>query len=410
MDASTKYISASGVFWISQAALIPFLTMLAFGLSSPQNVLPRCPKLNEYPRVIRPIHNYDFVVTDSQLATVLKKTRPNFPKSQPPKTNFIDHALRQWGAAAKFEDGSLSGEQMQQLLLSHETFRAVWGARQFPLLNSSDDGIEVTTQQGRSTVSHEDHLLGTLAEIGTPLSFPVNTLTRTGNVGDLLNHAVFTFRLNQREYEWTILALAFYASNGDAWQTAEQQILDFNRLADRLMRQRQPQGVCYGQHRLYTLTMLLRIDDQMQNSKIGGRLLSNDSRESVKKYLANQTRILIQNQSTAGFWDGNWANQKFPVSDPQTDELSRRILATGHTLEWWAMAPRELHPPRESIVRAAQWLTKTVVEMDEARVLKNYTFLTHAARSLALWRGIFPGEFDRVQMAGKERQENVTHR
>ena len=404
-----RYISARGLFWITQAALVPFFAMVTFSLIHRNEALPVRPKLNEYPRTVRPSHDYDFVITDSQLKRVLEKTRPKFSKQQPPKTNFVDHALRQWGVDAKFNDGSLSGRQMRQLLLNHESFRAVWGAEQFPLLNDDENGVEVTTQQGRSTVSHEDHLLGTLAEVGTPLSFPIQTASRNAVVADLLMHAINTFRLNQREYEWTILALAFYAADGESWYTNEKQQINFDRLAKRLMRQRQPQGVCYGQHRLYTLIMMLRINQQMQ-AKNGTGLLGDDSKKLVTEYLAGETRKLMQTQSTAGYWDGNWPNTKLAVPDPQTDELSRRILATGHTLEWWAMAPSELHPPRETIVRASQWLTKTIVEMDNNKTQKNYTFLTHAARSLALWRGIFPGEFEQHRIARRTRQTKQTNR
>ena len=94
------------------------------------------------------------------------------------------------------------------------------------------------------------------------------------------------------------------------------------------------------------------------------------------------------------FWDGNWADPDSRIPDPETNELSRRLLATGHALEWWAMAPQEIHPPRETIVRAAQWLAKTILEMDERSIEKNYTFLTHAARSLVLWRGKFADEIN----------------
>ncbi len=87
----------------------------------------------------------------------------------------------------------------------------------------------------------------------------------TRRVHDLLLHALRSFRLNQPEYEWTALATAFYATNARGWHSREGQFIDFNQLAGRLMRQDQPQGVCYGQHRIYTLTMLLRIDDQMRN-------------------------------------------------------------------------------------------------------------------------------------------------
>jgi hypothetical protein len=58
------------------------------------------------------------------------------------------------------------------------------------------------------------------------------------------------------------------------------------------------------------------------------------------------------------------------------------------------MAPEQVHPPRETVVRAAQWLVRTIEGMDAKQIEDNYTFLTHAVRALALWRGCFPAEFE----------------
>ena len=158
------------------------------------------------------------------------------------------------------------------------------------------------------------------------------------------------------------------------------------------MRQPLPDGVCYGNHRLYSLTIMLRVDSQWQQD--GKRLFEPETRQAVEDWLSDKTARLYRNQSTAGYWDGNWPDLDVDIPDPNTDPLSRRILATGHALEWWAMAPKKLHPPRETIVRAGQWLTQTISGMDERTVQKNYTFLSHAGRALALWRGKFPHEVD----------------
>jgi hypothetical protein len=351
------------------------------------------PAFSECPRTVRPLFDYPLVVSDSQLASVLKQSHPRFTQ-QPTKVNFIDHALRMWGSEAEFNDGSLSGAQLLKLLTDHNTFTRTWGPGVPALLRRSEHGIMVTTQEGQSSVSHEDHLLGTLAEIGIPLSQKLQSGSGQGTVQELLNNAVRSFRVNQREYEWTVLSAAYYAIDGRPWFTREGQAVDFNTLARRLMRQRQPLGVCYGQHRLYTLTMLLRIDEQMRCENAAVPMLTPETRQQVEEYLLNMTCRFYATQAAAGYWDGNWADASQPVSDPETDVLSRRLLATGHALEWWAMVPAELHPPRETIVRASQWLARTIIEMEPVQVERNYTFLTHAARALALWRGGSPAELE----------------
>ena len=366
----------------------------------------RLPALNDRPRIVRPLYNYPLVVSDEQLAVVLEKLHPRFSE-HPTKVNFVDHALRLWGLHAEFSDGSFSGRQMCEMLLDHQKYAQFWNADN-PLLRSSKNGISVATQEGRGSVSHVDHLLGTLTEIGMPLSVSIRTADGVGTVHDLLVNSLMSFRLNQKEYEWTALSAAFFVRDGSAWYSREGQRIDFNQFAKRIMRQRQPQGVCYGQHRLYALTVLLRIDEQMRSegAKIG--LFEEATRRDVVEYLVEMTHRFMETQHAEGYWDGNWSDDKQAIPDPQTDPLSRQILATGHALEWWAMAPKEFHPPRETMVRAGQWLATRVSEMDDRTIEKNYTFLTHAARALALWRGGFAGDIHN-ERANTDRMKDLVN-
>ena len=101
----------------------------------------------------------------------------------------------------------------------------------------------------------------------------------------------------------------------------------------------------------------------------------------------------MRNQHADGYWDKNWHNLKADAKDEDMalgGPLPRRILATGHALEWWAMAPEELHPPRDTLIRAGQWLVREIDQMSDKSIADNYTFLSHAGRALALWRGETP--------------------
>lgn len=389
---------ANRAFWWFQLLLVPTAIALGGWAWANVNSFPLVPQLMNEPRTIRPIHNYPLVVSDEQLQTVLFKLRPRF-EAQPPKTNFVDHALRMWGSNVVFGGDALDGPQMRDLLIDDQQFRKHWSAGTPSLLESSSYGVAVRTQEGRSTVSHVDHLVGTLAETGTKLDHPVRLADGAASMRDLVNHTFRSFRLNQKEYEWTAVAWALYAPRRSEWYTSDRQQITFERLAIRMMRQQQPQGVCYGQHRLYSLTLMLRVDEQAFE-KQGERLLTEEGRALILTYLHGMTGRLYRNQSQEGWWDGNWPDLKQSIPDPDTDTLSRRVLATGHTLEWWAMAPQELHPPRETIVRAGQWLARTISEMDDRLIQKNFTFLTHAGRALALWRARFPDEvYPEVEIA-----------
>jgi hypothetical protein len=45
------------------------------------------------------------------------------------------------------------------------------------------------------------------------------------------------------------------------------------------------------------------------------------------------------------------------------------------------------------VIRAALWLSRAVLELDVVDIKRQYTFLSHAGRALALWRGDFPASF-----------------
>lgn len=345
---------------------------------------PKLPTLRSEPAHVRPLYDEPLVVSDEQLMTVLNKLRPSL-RGEQPKINHVDHALRFWGLESEFADPNcLSGNEMRELLLDHQQFVAAWGDEAEPLLIDRRGGIAVRTQEGLATASHVDHTLATVAEIGTPVHYPVRTARGIATVRRMIDQTLARFSLNQLEYEWSTLAFALYLEPTQAWTSSEGQEITFDRLADRIMRQRLNQGVCMGNHRLHTLVMLLRVDEQTP-------ILSEAGRDRIMAHLKDVTRRFVASQHVTGYWTRNWPDASPPAADDDST-LQDRILASGHVLEWWALAPEELLPPRETLVRGGQWLSHTISELDEHKVRDYYTFLTHAGRALALWRGHFPHE------------------
>lgn len=350
----------------------------------------RPPAVRSKPMTVRPLYDDPVVVSDDDLQRVLDKLQPRF-RGPAPKINHVDHALRMWGVEATFatEDECLSGVEMRELLLDHRQFRRTWGDNTRPLLRMTDTGTVVRVQQGASTSSHVDHTLATMAETGTPLDYPVITTAGELPLSSLLDYSLESFSLNQVEYEWSTLVFALYLADRDGWFSAEGQYITFDTLADRLMRQRMAKGVCRGQHRVHTLVMLLRIDSHKP-------ILSPAGRERVTDWLSDATQRLVSTQSAEGFWSGDWPGHEYDgANSADSSKLSAhalRLLVTGHVLEWWALAPAELLPPRESIYRAATWLVSEIDDLSPAQVRQHYTYLTHAGRALALWRGRFPHE------------------
>ena len=405
VDRQSPFPRGTWIFLVFQVAFLALAVSASVRRVSQMKARLAMPELREVPLVIRPRYDNPRVVTDQQLKTVLTKLRPRL-RGEQPNINHADHALRFWGTSAQFSDPQcLSGEELRQLLVDHSRFLKVWGDKTRPLLIPLKDGsVRVRMQEGMATSSHEDHTLACLAEVGTPLSFPLRTSNGTTALRSLVEQALTSFSLNQAEYEWSGMVFALYVKPVDYWVSREGQEINFDRIAERLMRLKYHKGVCFGNHRLHTLTVMLRVDEQQQ-------ILSSQARIEIIDHLLDATKLLVKHQHRDGYWDSNWPYGK-PSKDivhKMRDFRSRRILATGHALEWWAFAPAEVVPPQEVVVRAGQWLARTISEMDDKQIKQSYTFLTHAGRALALWRGGFTADvWRRIQGQSQTKSKTRT--
>jgi hypothetical protein len=359
-----------------------------------QQPIPQTEPLKIAPRYDRPD-----VVTDEQLSQVLTVLQPRL-RGPKPRINYVDHALRFWGVEASFADPqALSGVELRELLVDHRVFAEAWGPKTKPFLvpdTRGEDLLAFRTRSGQATASHVDHTLAGLAEVGTPLDFPLITPNGEMTLQAAFDQAFREFSLNQDEYEWSTLAFLHYLPHVKEWYSTEGQQITWNRLADRLMRQRLAQGVCFGQHRLHALALLVRVDEDRQ-------LLSAEGRARIIAYLKDATERLARTQHADGYWDGRWPGDEregptTAARSPLGDQADR-LLATGHILEWWAFAPPECLPPDETLVRAGQWLVDGLTGLTPPQIDQFYPFLTHGGRALSLWRSRWPHEVPLIEPA-----------
>jgi hypothetical protein len=373
-------------FWVAQPVVLALLVWMAVTAAGEFGRPWQMPPLRDEPLSVRPLYDFDDMITDEQLRRFLLRLRPRLEGDQTLLPN-VDHALRLWGADADFGDPQFaSSDQLRGLLTDHRQFAALYGAHQPPLLIHEGDGIRFRLQEGLATCSHPDHTSACLAEVGTRLSFPIVGPESTTTFRAAVEQAMRDLRLKQVEYEWSVKMCALFLPPTRRWQTTDGQQMSFDRLADRMMWELLPRGVCWANHRLYGLAALLQIDQQVP-------ILSPTTRQRIYLFLLDATDRLVLTQHTDGFWNDQWSFAKPETSEPTErdgDQLGDRILVTGHTLEWWAIAPQELHPPRRALVAAAQWLVRTLDTMSDDQVQQNYAFLSHAGRALAEWRSREP--------------------
>ena len=333
------------------------------------------------PWTIAPRYDVPQVATDEQLAEILDRLKPPI---DPLDTNNIVHALRLWGADARFDEPDLpSGEAMRQYILDDAQFIRMAGDDAAPLVSITPEGIEVRewviNEPHTATSSyHTNDLLATLAETGTRLDTPLITRNGSTTVAALLETSMRQYHDQQLEYEWTAISYARYLMPLTRWKNKFGESIHVRDLIDQLINHPWQLGPCNGTHRLEAMSVLLRADDQAQS-------LSVRSRHRVLKHLVAVSALLTRAQTQDGYWTRRWPLGASASTDTSAT-MADRVLVTGHHLEWLALAPPEVQPPRETVVRAAQWLVRTMLEVDDKTLDESYTFYTHAARALCLWR------------------------
>lgn len=353
------------------------------------HALPPCPN------VIAPRYDDPRVATDAQLRAVLERMKPTL---DPVDTNVLVHALRLWGPKAEFGDKKHpSGATMLRYFLDDNQFRQLAPPNTPPLFSVAPDGATVRpwTEDSPHKLTgavHVDDLMATLAESGVPLSEPLVTREKTVRVADLLHSAMRRFHRRQQEYEWTAISYARYLFPANRWENRYGQPVDVASLVDELLEQPLPNGVCGGAHRIEALVILLRADDSHH-------VLPQRTRKKIIAHLRHISSLITASQSPDGYWDRDWhmgaAAGTSTTSKGQPEASGRmydRILTTGHQLEWLALAPPEVQPPRETVVRAAQWLVRAMLSESDANLKAHYGPFSHAARALCLWRSKEPYE------------------
>ena len=298
--------------------------------------------------------------------------------------------MRAWGIDSEFRDPKvMDGRKMLDFLVNNGQYIASWGAKMQPLLQEEETGVAIRWGKEEGASVHHDHLLACLTEAGVSLNEPVYLPShREQNINDVLQQALRDFRLDERETEWSVLAYGLWLPPQNKWKNNEGREITFDMLADRLLRGAMPLGVCHGTHRVYSLMALIRLDDESN-----GQLIRKDTRDKIMAHLKKIRDIITAGQFPDGHWASNWPEGVDSVKKPVEDEQWRQVIATGHHVEWQAIAPEELLIPRKKLHLAAKWLIKTTKAQTRSEILEKYTFFSHVGNALALWRHTRPAEF-----------------
>ena len=398
------------------------------------------------PAVILPQYNEPRLCTDQQLAEVLDRVKP--PGAKPSdknigsaNTNNMVHALRLWGKDADFSDPMIpSGKVMLGYFLDDAVFQEWAGKETPPLFFIGEDGLQprIFDDGGkfRTTSSyHPDDLLATLAEVGTPLDTPMHLRGSDAKVADLLDDSMRRFYLDRLEFEWSAMSYVRYLYPLKQWRNKYGERMSVESLVKELMEKAPEAGPCDGLHRLEAMVLLYRVDEAAQAAGKKS-ILSKKDRGRMLGYMKRVSELLVSSQSPEGFWTRQWSKGIPPAElkaetatkveetkDANSEKktaaktkvapavksaaLHDKLLVTGHQLEWLALAPEQVQPPRENIVRAGQWITRTLLEIDQKELLETYGPYSHAARALCLWRSVEPMEAWKLGQGVRSQESGV---
>lgn len=304
----------------------------------------------------------------------------------------LDHAIRLWGPTHAVVFGNSTARPLLDPVCREEVAHAV-----FPV------GIHQWTRNGlrfRGPITpphstsrkrlqgelHRNSMLASLGEAGVPSTTVIEGLGTVGTVADVIRAAMADFNWDQRELEWTTVALALYIPC-KTWYNKFGQTVSFDELATRLCEQPFEAGACFGTHRPYALSVILAVD-------AGEPLLSASVRSQVEQWLTRAARFLHRSQAPSGFWGTHWSNGTAATIGQDGEEAGPpEIVVTGHTLEWLAIWPRMPSELLKDVERAAAFLTARILESKDDELTEDFAAYSHACRALRCW---FPAAWDRA--------------
>jgi hypothetical protein len=295
------------------------------------------------------------------------------------------HSLRLFGRKTFCKPATEFGKPFPLLnaIVDEETGLALFGNDNPPLIDTRE-GLRSRVVFQRDAKwqperqNHEDQLLAVLAETGVPLSQPVRTARGERTVRNILEDTLANYNLAKQEIEWSALSVTLYLPPRKSWSDRFGKRYTLDDVALELMgRLGNDKLSCAGTHLLYSMTVLLRVDEQEP-------MLKPEVRAQLRERLREQTLSLRRSQFSDGGWGRDWSHTvqgkaQRPAGPVPVEE---QVLVTGHHVEWLMLLPSDLRPPRECFLRALRWL-QVRLEVDDLDTLrKNYCPYSHAGRVL----------------------------
>jgi hypothetical protein len=227
-------------------------------------------------------------------------------------------------------------------------------------------------------MAHVDNVLSTLGELGVSLSAEVDTHSGTRHtLADVLEDSLRRWRPD-RESEWSMIAYCDYLLAQREWEDSENQHRNVDDILATVLNRNTP-GPCFGTHRYYALAKACK------RSRATPGFFSHDLIRQAEQELTSVSNQLSQSQHPSGYWDPESIGKGSLMWSPDVSSKDRRLrlVVTGHMLEWFAIADKDLRPSTAVISRAAGFIESELRTNPEAYYDSSFLpAATHAIRAL----------------------------
>ena len=241
-------------------------------------------------------------------------------------------------------------------------------------VRKGDVGLKAVLEAGTKTgQGHEDQWLAVISQAGLGLDHPIRVGDEQYTVGDLVNQAKYDV-YEGKECSWTLIGLSGYLSLGASWTAGDGTDWSLERIIKMEADQELTVSACGGSHRLIGMTMALR---RYQEAHGDDPLTGGWAAAEEKIAWAIETTQRFQQPS--GAFSVNYFQRS-----ADTPDLAARLGATGHTLEFLALAVDDETLRSPWVTRGVRHLCRLFQQTRQIDL--ECGALYHAAHGLALYR------------------------
>jgi len=281
----------------------------------------------------------------------------------------VMHAMLSFGVDTRIYTSGRSMNAVGFLCWNYQTR----GQQIFYLQNN-----KLKLRVGPGVQGHEGQLLAMLAQSKVSRDYPIQVNGRRFTVQDLVEYEKASCR-SRTELTFKLIGLSHYLDSDATWVNDRGETWSIPKMISEELAQKIVGAACGGTHRMMGFAYSVN-RRQQQGKPIDGQW------KRAETYVHDYQRYLFSLQNSDGSFSTEWFEGRGNKQD-----VERKLLTTGHLLEWivFSTPADELHDPR--IVRSVRYLNNVL--MMKRRQKWEVGPKGHALRALVLYdQKVFEGE------------------